>query len=340
MKKSVVNPERRNFLRMLGLAGAGTVVAAAAAPMVFSDRFSSTLHQARQTRNLMNTYVQVTVLDKSAAKAEEAINNVFVEMARLEEVLTRFSASSAVAQLNASGKVGGAPREVMEVLAEARQLHQVSQGNFDITVLPLLNAVEAKVRAGHMLDSHDLAAASELVGFDKMAFSGGSINMSRSGMGITLDGIAKGYIVDKAIASLRAQGIEHALVNAGGDMRALGGKGSGQGWQILVQDPANKNNHLAKIELNDRAVATSGNYEAYFDSAKLFGHIVNPGAPASPATLASSSVIAPTCTMADGLATAVFVMGYKGGLAMINNNPKLGAMVIDHAGAQHSVRFA
>ncbi len=340
MKKSEINPERRNFLRMLGLAGAGTVIAAAAAPVMFSERFSPSLHQARQTRTMMSTYVQLTVLDESKAKAEDAINGAFAEMARLEEMLTRFSASSPLAVLNDTGRLTGAPTELMQVLNASAQLYALSGKHFDITILPLLNTVESTMRAGVSLDSHNLAEASELVGFGKMSLAGNSVNFTRPGMAVTLDGIAKGYIVDRAVEGLAAAGIKHALVNAGGDMRALNGKQGGQGWQILVQDPANANGHLAQLELNNRAVATSGNYEAYFDKAKLFGHIVNPITPGLAAKNASASIMAPTCMQADALATAAFAMELNAALALAKAKPELGALLVEQNGSQHSLRFS
>ena len=338
MKKSEINPERRNFLRMLSLAGAGTVVAAA--PIMFSERFSSQLYQARQTRTLMGTYVQMTVLDKSVARAEDAVNDTFVEMARLEEMLTRFSATSPLAELNASGRVSGTPAELMQVLAAAGQIYRISQGHFDVTILPLLNAVESQVKSGTRLDSQDLAQIQELVGFERLAVSGNSVSLGRVGMAVTLDGIAKGYIVDQAIIYLQARGIKNALVNAGGDLRALGGKENGQGWQILVQDPANKNAYLTRLAINDQAVATSGNYEAYFDQAKLFGHIVNPDAPLEPAAATSATVLASTCTVADAMATALFVMGAEDGLSMIKDQAQLGAFLVERSGQCHQLRFA
>lgn len=345
MKKPEVNPDRRNFLRMLGLAGAGTVVAAAAAPIMFSERFSGQLHQVRQTRTLMSTYVQITALDGSAAKAEDAVNNVFADMARLESLLTRFNSSSPVAELNRQGKVANAPAEMLEVLAAAGKVHQASSGRFDVTILPLMEAVQASAQsgarfAGQDLASQDLASAASLVGFDKLSISGQSVSLARSGMAITLDGIAKGYIVDKAIACLADKGIKHALVNAGGDMRALGGKSDNSGWQILVQDPADKNAYLAKLEINNKAVATSGNYEAYFDQARMFGHIVSPATPAQSAGLTSASVVAPTCMVADALATALFASGDKNALNIISGQSQLGGMVVERSGRQHSLRFA
>jgi thiamine biosynthesis lipoprotein len=246
-------------LRLAGLAGAGSVLAAAGGTVLFSERFNQELHQSRQTRPLMGTYVQITVLDKSAARAEDALNNAFTEMARLENILTRFNSASPLAVLNSTGRLSGAPAEMMEVLAASRLAWQNSGGAFDVTILPLLNTVESRVRANQSLSGAEALPARQLVGMEKLKVNGTNLSFDRSGMSITLDGIAKGYIVDKAAASLSRQGVSHALVNAGGDIRALGDKGEGRGWSIRVQDPVDKNAFVSEFSLTGRAVATSGN---------------------------------------------------------------------------------
>jgi thiamine biosynthesis lipoprotein len=339
MKNHTVNLKRRNFLRVLGLAGAGSVLAAAGTTALFSESFSRSLHQARQTRTLMGTYVQVTVLDESAARAEEALNNAFVEMARLENILTRFSSASPVAELNASGRLGGAPPELMDVLASSHRVWQASQGAFDITILPLLSAMESQIKANAELPAYEYGQARQLVGMEKLNISGRDLSFARRGMGITLDGIAKGYIVDQAIAKLRSQNIKHALVNAGGDIRALGTNPSAGGWRIKVQDPLNKNAFVADLAITDQAIATSGNYEAYFDDSKLFGHLISPRHPDAASPSLSSTVVAADCMSADALATSLFVMGRREGWSLLAGQAGAGGLLLERDGSRHSLHF-
>ncbi|MDR1396219.1 MAG: FAD:protein FMN transferase [Desulfarculales bacterium] len=339
MKKQIVNLNRRSFLRLAGLAGAGSVLAAAGGTVLFSERFNRELHQSRQTRPLMGTYVQITVLDKSAAKAEEALNSAFAEMSRLENILSRFHSASPLSVLNSTGRLNGAPAELMEVLAASRLAWRNSGGAFDITVLPLLTAVESRVRANQSLSGAEALQAGDLVGMEKLKMSGTNLAFDRSGMGITLDGIAKGYIVDHAVASLSRQGISRALVNAGGDIRALGDKGEGKGWTIKVQDPVDKNAFVAEFAITDRAVATSGNYEAYFDEAKLFGHLINPERPGEAGDSLSSTILASSCTVADAMATAWFVMGGQNGSDMLAGQSDLGGLFLEQGGEQRRLRF-
>jgi len=150
-------------------------------------------------------------------------------------------------------------------------------------------------------------------------------------MGITLDGIAKGYIVDRASVILLKYKIENHLINASGDIKAMGLRADGRPWTVAIQDPVKKNNHLDLIHLTDIAVATSGNYENYFDRDKIFHHIVNPKTGRSPVLNVSASVIAPTAMEADVLATTLVVMNSTDGLRLIDSLPQCEALIISRA---------
>ena len=145
-------------------------------------------------------------------------------------------------------------------------------------------------------------------------------------MKITLDGIAKGYIVDKASKILLDHVIKRHLINAGGDIKAVGLRDDMQPWRVAIQDPKKRNNHLDVIDLTDGSVATSGNYENYFDRDMLYHHIADPKTGLSPVTTSSASVIAPTATDADALATALMVM-----------EPEKGTMFIDSLAGYESL---
>ena len=147
-------------------------------------------------------------------------------------------------------------------------------------------------------------------------------------MRITLDGIAKGYIVDAASSILMSCGIENHLINAGGDIKAIGIRDDGEPWKVAIQDPLKENNHLDVIELTDAAVATSGNYENYFDREKMFHHIVNPKTGLSPFLNTSASVIAPTVMEADVLATSLLIMESVDGIRLIDSFPRCEALII------------
>ena len=162
-----------------------------------------------------------------------------------------------------------------------------------------------------------------------------SIRFNRPGMGITLDGIAKGYVVDGMTAILEAHGLENFLVDAGGDIRSLGSREDGQPWQVGAQDP-DKNARLPDvIPLRGMAVATSGSYEIHFDPEQVRHYIVAPGKGASPGHSRSVSVVAPSALEAVALATSVFVMTPEQSLAFIETIPNCACLLVDREGREH-----
>ncbi|MBW1990065.1 MAG: FAD:protein FMN transferase, partial [Deltaproteobacteria bacterium] len=141
-------------------------------------------------------------------------------------------------------------------------------------------------------------------------------------------GIAKGYVIDAGARALEKAGVSHGLINAGGDIRAIGGKGSGRAWTVAVRDPRG-GRYVDKISMINGAVATSGHYEVYFDREKLFHHIVTPATGKSPTAAASVTVRADTVARADALSTAVFVMGPKDGIHFVDRQPGMECLIVD-----------
>jgi FAD:protein FMN transferase len=166
----------------------------------------------------------------------------------------------------------------------------------------------------------------------RIEMKGRTIRFNKTGMAITLDGIAKGYIVDRAADVLAGYQIKNFLINAGGDIRTMGHKQGRRPWTIAIQDPHKKKHYPDIIHMNDGAIATSGNYEVYFDQEKLFYHIVNPKTGYSPQADTSVSIKAPTTMEADALATTVFVMDPIQGIRFINALPRYECLIVTDSG--------
>lgn len=306
------------------------------------DRFS---HKLTQLRQAMGTFVSISVIHGSQARAEDAIGAALAEMDRLVAILNRFDGASALSELNRHGQIEGPPPELARVVARALSYHRLSRGVFDASVLPLVDLLRAG-RPGdgrhHFSDSgrarepdaQDLRAALELVGSEHIELTGRAIGFKRSGMSITLDGIAKGYIVDEVAATLERKGVRSYLINAGGDIRTAGSKENLLPWTVAVQDPDKQDDFPDVLELHDGAVATSGSYEIYFDRERLFHHIVSSRTGRSPLLNSSVSVLAPTTMAADALATALFVMEPVEGLRFIESRPFCECLIVDANGRQ------
>lgn len=150
-------------------------------------------------------------------------------------------------------------------------------------------------------------------------------------MSITLNGIAQGYAADAAMRVMRAHGVRHALIDAG-ELGALGRSRGRAPWSAGIQHPRVADAFAALARLEDRCLATSGDYETAFSADYSRHHIVDPRSGRSPGELASVSVAAPTAMLADALSTAVFVLGTERGLALLREHPGSDALLITKSG--------
>jgi thiamine biosynthesis lipoprotein len=221
------------------------------------------------------------------------------------------------------------PPELAAVVWQGRYFHQASQGAFDPTVQPLVDLF----RAGPPTEAQILSALA-LVDGRKLEVGRDGIRLRSPGMGVTLDGIAKGYVVDRMASVLEDHGLKDFLIDAGGDIRSSGLREDGKPWQVGVQDPKKQGDLPDIIGLTEGAVATSGSYEIYFDRDRTYHHIVSARTGASPQTSQSVSVIAPTTLAADALATAVFVMEPGRGVDFIESFPQCACLIVDETGRQ------
>lgn len=326
--------ERRTFLKLSGLLGLGV-----AAPWVFPTgaeavKFDRKTHKVSTTRLAMGTFVSMTLIHSSRDQAEEAMGRAFEEIDRLSGLMNRFDSSTAVGHLNQEGRLRDLPPEVVHVIERALHYNRLTGGAFDITVKPVVDLFKEKMGGDRKTPPSDreLKDLLRLVGSRKIELQGNSVSFAVPGMGITLDGIAKGYIVDRASEVLASHQVKNHLVNGGGDIRTMGEKADREPWTIAIQDPWKKKDYPDRIQLSRGAVATSGNYEVFYDREKVFHHIVDPSTGISPHLSASVSIMAPSTLEADALATGVFVMSPARGTEFIDSLPQCASLIIDGKG--------
>lgn len=292
-------------------------------------QFPWSARRFEETRRAMSTFVSIAVEDRSPTRAQEAVGRAFAEMERLAALLTRFEAGAALAVLNSEARLADPHPELVTVLRLGLDLHRRSGGAFDPTVAPLVDLHQLHFAAhGSPPDQHELRAVLELVGADHVRLGARELVLDRSGMALTLDGIGKGYVVDRMVETLAAHGVRHALVNAGGDLRALGTRANGRPWRVGVQHPRQTEAFSDVIALSGAAVATSGDYVRFLDLERRYHHTVVPRTGCSPDAIASVSVRAATAIEADALATAVFVLGAAGGCRLIDALPRTECLLL------------
>lgn len=157
-----------------------------------------------------------------------------------------------------------------------------------------------------------------------------------AGIRIGLGGIAKGYGVDRAMAVLMEHGVAHAMVNAGGDLKALGRKQSDL-WRIAIKHPRDRERVMALLPVSNTCVMTSGDYERFFQyGGRTYHHIIDPRTGYPSQGCMSATVTAPDAAFADSIATAMCVLGPEQGLELIEKLPRVEALLVGMDGEVHS----
>jgi FAD:protein FMN transferase len=305
-------------------------------PEVWTDvvRADARTVRVTSTRPAMGTLVTVAAISSSEDRATEAVFRAFEEMDRLVGLLSRHDRGSPLAHLNRTGRLDGPDPEVALVVERALEYHRLTGGAFDVTVAPLVFLYEscADAEAPSLPGDADVREALALVGAAFVDASSRRIRFEREGMALTLDGIAKGYIVDRVALALERHGVTRYLVDAGGDIRSRGMKEGDAPWTVAVQDPARSGRFPDTIHLAGGAVATSGGYERAYDDAGLHHHIFDARSGRSPARIVSASVLAPTAMEADALATSLLLLDPREALALVDGLRGCACLIIDREG--------
>lgn len=328
---TVETSPRPELSRLLALGFESSPDAAVATEAVRIDRRTV---RVRAGRPAMGTLVTITALARSRERAEEAIGRAFDEMDRLIGILSRFEGDSALSLLNDSGRIASPPPDLLRVLDRALRYHRTTRGVFDISVWPVLELFQARLGgpAPAPPSEAEVAEALARVGLEGVSVSRREVRFGRDGTAVTVDGIAKGYIVDRMAWMLERRRVRRYLIDAGGDIRASGSKEGDRPWSIGVRDPRRAEALPDRIELARGAVATSGSYERYFDPERRYHHIVEPGVGRSPVESESVTVIAPDAMAADALATTLFIMPPAAALAFVQTQPGCECLIIDRGG--------
>lgn len=332
------NSSRRQFLTACGALGLSAAVSASLAPVAHASIGKE--NSFTQTKLQMGTIVSITAIHSSRHAAEEAMGRAFDEIDRLTAIFSRYDSASPVSVLNRDGNVRGVPAELAELMNRALRYGSLSDNAFNIAVKPVLDLYEERrnLEGGLELSRGELNDVLALVDAKGVNLTRNSIEFKRQGMGITLDGIAKGYIVDKASAILAAYGISKHMVNAGGDIRTSGSKADGSPWVIAIEDPYKQRNYPATVAMYTGAIATSGGYEVFYDKARLHSHLVSPERGTSPHSVLSVSVTAPSVMEADALATAVYIMQERQGAQFIDSLPQRECLILSRRGTAYTSR--
>jgi thiamine biosynthesis lipoprotein len=242
------------------------------------------------------------------ARADAAIAAAIADIRRIEAKYSRYRDDSVTSAINraAGGAAVAVDAETAALLDYADQCFRISDGRFDVTSGVLRRAWDFRRVPPRLPDARELAVLCAQVGWSEVERDGHSIRLPRTGMEVDFGGIGKEYAADRAAAILAEHGVAHALVNLGGDVRALGGQADGSPWRIGVRHPraTDAGAAIAVVPLTDGAVATSGDYERYIEvDGRRYCHLLDPRTGWPVHAWQSVSVLAPLAVVAGSVAT-------------------------------------
>lgn len=256
------------------------------------------------------------------------------ELCRFNGSLSPFEKNSIISRFNANDTTARADNWFTTVFNRSREIFLDTEGAFDPTVSPLVNAWGFGFKSGINPTPETIDSLWQLVGMDRMSLVDGRLYKEDSRMTLNFSAIAKGYAVDVVAAFLREKGVENYLVEIGGEIAAHGRNSRGELWRVGVDTPDEGNVAGGAIEaviaISDGAMATSGNYRNYrIVDGRRVAHTIDPstGYPALH-NLLSATVLAPDCMTADAYATAFMVLGVERGLEIAARHAGLEAYLI------------
>ena len=278
----------------------------------------------------LDTVISIQIYDSDN---EELLTQCQALCEDYEERLSRTIETSEIARINSAG---GNPVEVSDdtaaLIREGIRYGELSDGAFDITIGAVTSLWDFKSEDPFVPSPDDIAGAVSHVDYRGISISGNTVTLKDPSAMLDLGAIAKGYIADRLKEYLVKEGVEHALINLGGNVLAIGGKPDGSAFNIGIQTPFDENGEpITAIQITDQTVVPSGNYQRFFEKdGVLYHHILDPhtGYPCGNA-LNSVSIITDSSLTADALSTTCFLLGPEAGMELIDRLDNTEAIFID-----------
>lgn len=309
---------------------------------------SSQLKEFTDQKFIMDTLIQVTVYSDDDQKGKEALDKTFAEFEKINNLTDRFpkdlentSASSDVMRINENAgiKPVQVSTDTLNIVQRSLYYAQLSGGSFDITVGPVMDLWGFGKNEQRVPSDEQINKALSLVDYRKVIVdpNNGTVYLQKPGMSLDFGGVAKGYATEEAAKVLRGLGIEHAIINAGGNVYALGTRPDGSPWRVGVRDPRNEDGLIAILSVKDTSVVTSGDYERYFEEGGVrYSHLIDPSTGKQARDLMQTTVVTESSTDADILNKPFFVLGRQRGMSFAKSLQGVGAIFV---GADKQVKF-
>lgn len=288
------------------------------------------LHE--MTTFAMDTVMQFSIYNENG---EQLLTDAEQEIRRLERLFSVTMEDSEIAQLNyrAGQAVVSLSQDTLKILKQGKEIGNLTNHAFNITISPVVKAWGFTTdQEKHVPSQETLDALLPLTNPEDLVINEdtSTAELIKKGMSVDLGGIAKGYTSDAVTALLKEEGVTSGWFSLGGNVSVIGKKPNGEKWKVAIESPLNANDSVGILEVEDCAVITSGGYQRYFEeNGKRYHHIIdsNTGYPADKG-LISVTIISKEGTKADGLSTALFVMGLEDATNLWRNSDDFEAVFV------------
>ncbi|WZL72268.1 FAD:protein FMN transferase [Clostridiaceae bacterium 35-E11] len=285
-----------------------------------------------KTNFFLGTVVTITIYDHAS---EEIFNQVFERIRDIENKMSMNIAQSEVMQINdqAGHHFVSVSKDTFDVIQKGIYYSELSQGKFDISIGPIVKLWNIGSEDARIPSSEEIAAKLKLVNYKDILLNETEqkVMLKDQDMMIDLGGIAKGFVADEVRTILQNNGVEHAIINLGGNIFALGNKPNGQPWAVGIQNPFEPTGTpLGAVKVANQSVVTSGIYERLLEKdGKKYHHILSTetGYPIEN-NLVGVSIITDQSTDGDGLSTTIFSLGLTEGMQLVEKLDGVDALFI------------
>lgn len=282
----------------------------------------------------MDTIMNMTIENENG---DELLKEATQKIHNLESLFSVTQQDSDIYKLNHSAGENSVniALETADVLQNAKEISQITNGAYNTTISPIVKLWGFTEDEHHVPTKNELQKLLPNVNMDYLELESNDSNewtafLQKSDMAVDLGGIAKGYTSDYLTKWLKDQGVESGYLSLGGNVSAIGLRNNGEKWRIGIQDPLDSNELVGVLKIEDQSVITSGGYQRFFETdGKKYHHILDPsnGFPAESGLL-SVTIISKNGTKADGLSTALFVMGLEQATALWRNSNDFEAVFV------------
>jgi len=304
---------RRRFIVLAGVAGTVPLIGG-------MGRASENMAPVTWHGSALGAEASIQLYHEDVKWAQRHLLRCQNEIVRLENLFSLYRPQSEISQLNNQGVLDNPSIEFLTLLSRAMAFSKNSNGIFDVTVQPLWQ-LYTKHFSNPAADTNgpsqsEIDRTLRLVGSEKIVLDTDRISFNKAGMGLTLNGVAQGFITDRITEILRSAGFENVMVSLGENF-AIGSKPDGEDWRAGITSPVDGDTIAQTVSLKDKALATSGGYGSPFATNSTANHLLNPTTGKSAAIKASVSVIADTATTADMVSTALCLMSKSEGMSLV-----------------------